>query len=244
MIVGCVVPCYREQIERVQRTTASILAVEGIDRVVIVDDGGNDPALLALASTDPRIAVVALATNEGPSAAMNAGVAALPPDAIVCRLDVGDEFYPAIKARQIARARTSRRPSFSAHFDPVEHRVFRPPHDWARRIYHDGTFCICTMVLTRHDFDAVGGFDESLRYGDDWDFTMKIQHHVGWEQFDEATCSAGVFDGGHTKTAAIDPEKRARRAADNRIIIKRGHRMSHGGADADALRARARSRRP
>ncbi len=235
MKVGAVVPCYREPIERVAHTVASIRACSSITEIVLVDDGCNDTDLDALSG----VRVVHLPENVGPAAAMNRGVDAL--DAgIICRLDVGDVFRPIEKERQIDTVRSGVRASFSLHFDLVEHKVFFPPAAWANRIYVDGAFCICTAVVTRSVWDSVNGFDESLRYGDDWDFTMRVQHAIGWTMFHEVTCEAGAFNDGHTKRAGRDPITQARKISDSVRCLQTGKRLSHPGSMAHLDRPRKR----
>lgn len=216
-MIATIIPCYREPLDRVRRTVDSALAVTLIDRVILVDDGCNDTALDSLASD--RLEVLHLPRNVGVAAGMNRAIETLDPGDIICRLDVGDVFYPAAKAAQLADVVNNARPaSFTSHYDPVTNETFRPPPNWSTRIYTDGAFCICTAVFDRSAWSAIGGFDESLRYGDDWDFTLRMQHAIGWHFYDAVTCEAGAFPGGHTQTATVDPVKRARRHDDTERI--------------------------
>lgn len=223
-MIAAVIPCHREPLERIQLTLDSALAVPGIDHVVLVDDGKDNHALDELG-----VQVVHLPRNLGPAAAMNAGCAVLEPDAVIARLDVGDVFLEA-KAAQL---RLDAPASFSPHIDATTGKPFYPHPDWSRRIYRDGAFCICTAVFRRSVWEQVGGFDESLRYGDDWDFTIRVQHHVGWTLFPELTCSAGAFEGGHTRSAERDPIKRQirqdclQRVIDKTMMMREPERARH-----------------
>jgi hypothetical protein len=119
----------------------------------------------------------------------------------IARLDVGDFFCPEAKRRQLAVDVPA---IASWHFDLVQSKTFIPLEHWRRAVYWDGPFCICTCVVSADVWRDVGGFDESLRYGDDWDWVMRVQHAVGWTMFEEVTCEAGAFEGGHTKSAPHD----------------------------------------
>jgi glycosyltransferase involved in cell wall biosynthesis len=198
-VIAAVLPCWNEPRDRILASVQTALAAS--DLVIVADDGSREPI-------DPIEGVeIVRNANAGPAAAMNHGVEA----ALVlgatrnARLDVGDRFVPDAKLRQLAVDAPA---LFSLHLDLVEHQVFRPPAGWQRRIYTDGAFCICTCVVSADVWREVGGFDESLRYGDDWDWTMRVQHAVGWTLFDEVTCHAGAFPGGHTKGADADPAKK------------------------------------
>ena len=100
--VVVVMPCFREPIAEVRRSAES--ALEVADRLIIVDDGAAQSELDELA--DGRISVLHLPVNGGPSAALNAGIAAASPDSIICRLDVRDVFYAEPKRRQIETVRS------------------------------------------------------------------------------------------------------------------------------------------
>ncbi len=218
-----VVPCYREKLDRVEATVDSALATRGVDRVIVVDDGCNDEDLDTLG-----VDVIHLPGNLGCSGALNAGIAPLADDDIVCRLDVGDHFYPDAKGRQIKVVASGQsRCSSSPHFDPVSGKAWRPPSSWPRRIYADSAFTPCTNVYRVSVWREVGGHDETLRYKADWDFSMKVQYHVGWHMHPEVTCDAGMYPDGFTAQAIQDPAKRAVRDECNRIVSLRGHIFSH-----------------
>jgi glycosyltransferase involved in cell wall biosynthesis len=77
--------------------------------LVCVDDGSSDSSvdvLHSLALTDPRVRVVELADNRGPSAARNAGIDAATGE-YVCFLDADDELPPRALERLLTAARRS-----------------------------------------------------------------------------------------------------------------------------------------
>jgi GT2 family glycosyltransferase len=228
--VCVVIPSHREHVDRIVATVRSAIRVVGVDLVVLVDDSGIHRAELeSFNGYHEGVPVVVLRhdENRGPAAAMNTGVRYAFDDAIIARLDVGDAFIPA-KSKQLRHIRQHGiRASFSPHFDAVERCTFSPPPTWRTRIFKDGVFCLCTCVFDRSVWREVGGFDESLRYADDWDFTMRVQHAVGWTPFHEVTCKAGAFPDGHTHRAARDPQLAARQASDRARVHARGLQLSH-----------------
>lgn len=191
-MIATVIPAYNELRARLLATIESALVVS--DLVVVSDDGSNEPI------TPIDGCSIVRHSNAGPAAAMNRGVdAAFALGATrIARLDVGDCFMPEPKRRQLARSEPA---LCSWHIDAVERRTFVPLPHWRRAIYWDGAFCICTCVVSADVWRDVGGFDESLKYGDDWDWTMRVERAIGWTMHEEATCEAGVFEGGYTRSA-------------------------------------------
>src|SRR5690606_28365512 len=157
--------------------------------------------------------------NGGPSAALNTGIRALPDDAIICRLDVGDVFYPEAKARQIEMVKAGAPAVCSWRYDPVAQRVCEIKPGWQRRIFQVCQFANTATVFTRRVWHAVGGFDESLRWCDDWRFSAQVQASIGWTEFPEVTGEHGEFPGGHSDVTQ-DPSKAKRRAADHARVVK------------------------
>ncbi len=211
-MIATVIPAYNEPPDRLAATVASARAVS--DLVVIADDGSRVPIVC-------DGALVVRQSNAGPSAAMNLGAqAALDAGATrIARIDAGDRFCVDAKQRQLAIDAPA---ACSWHLDLVENKIFVPLEWWRRAIYWDGAFCICTAVVTAEVWRAVGGFDPSLRYGDDWDFAMRVEAAIGWTMFPEVTCEAGAFEGGHTKGADADPIKRARKHDDSMRVRQTG----------------------
>lgn len=227
MEVATIIPCYRERFDRVLRTVESALAVRNVTRVIVVDDGCDDAGLDSLPCE-----VVHLSKHGGCSASLNAGIRLLGNDAIACRLDVGDMFYPEPKARQIDSVLSGVRCSSSTHFDPVTGEDWKVPANWARMIYADSVFTGCTNVYRVDVWREVGEHDETLRYCADWDFSMKVQYHIGWRIHDEVTCEAGMYPGGFSDRAQRDPATKKRRVDDRSAVFARGRILSHPDAHA------------
>lgn len=229
--VAVIIPCFKEAKDRVQRTVDSALAVPNVDLVIVVDDGGDCGFVPVGLRPDRRLEGMSLSRNLGPAGALNAGIRMLTEDAVICRLDVGDVFYPEAKAAQIETVLSGEfLCSSSPHFDPVAARVWMPPADWERHIYRDSVFTGCTNVYRKEVWKEVGGHDESLRYLADWDFSMKVQHAIGWDLFPEATCEAGMHPGGYSDRAQRSAATKMQRVEDHARVARRGRRLSHPDA--------------
>lgn len=221
--VVVVVPCFNEQPDRIVRSVESALAVPGVDMVRVVDDGSPVRVELELERTE----VLRRPTNGGPSAALNAGIRTLPADAIVCRLDVGDVYIPAPKARQIELVRSgAARAAFSWHYDPVRDFIRKPDVGWRKALFCDNQFGSTTGVWTREVWAEIGGFDDTMRWTDDWRFAMWLEWLVGWTEFEEVTGEHGMFPGGHSDVAA-DPARKAAREVDMLRSVELGRALGN-----------------
>lgn len=204
--VYVVMPCHREPLDAVVASLDSALAILGAN-VVIVDDGVARDDLDALRS--PRVTVLHRTENGGPSAALDDGFRSTPHGSVLCRLDVRDSYYPDAKARQIETVQRGTPASCSPHFDPVAGRVHVPPRNWRTRIYTDSCFTSISMAIRRDVWERVG-IDTTLRWAEDWRFLMLIEHTIGFEMFDEVTCAAGEFAGGHSDVTASREKRELR----------------------------------
>lgn len=165
----------------------SVLAQREQDFVhVIVDDASTDNPMSRIAPYrerhPERTIVVRLKHNVGPAGAFNAGVRALPRDCdwlMKCDADdkidarLIDDCYQVIRADSrvnviVAPAR---------HFGQ-QHHVYRYPNFDPRRMIE--TCMIPGQAMYRRSlWDALGGYDETMRSAEDWDFFVRAQLAVG-----------------------------------------------------------------
>jgi len=150
--------------------------------VIVVDDGSTDDLDAALAEVAHPFRLVRQA-NQGAAAARNAGIAAAQHD-WVAFLDVDDLWPPGV-LRLLAQ-------HLILHPDvPVVHgdiATLYPSEDggpsdgggWVVGPSEDDVFpfIICAGLYRRDIFDRVGGFDASLRYGEDteWFVRLRLRH--------------------------------------------------------------------
>lgn len=170
-------------------TVASVLAQTDQDfEIVIVDDGSSDNTLkvmLELASMDTRIRAVSK-SNSGVSATRNFG-ADLAKGKQLAFLDADDQWQPEKLAQH--RAAHAVDPLLIASFAKVE---FAP--EKRGKIVQGRTFssvptdyldiadvvvenAVCTtsnFVIERAAFQALGGFDETMRYAEDQELFARV----------------------------------------------------------------------
>lgn len=228
-MIGVVVPTFNESADRLIASLTSIVQTMALlpqpFQVVVVDDGSAVPVEIP-DDVDERVGILRLTANVGPAAALNAGCAELIAQGatVIARLDVGDVWFPESKALQLADALdTGCAASFSPSFDEATGRARPVSARWATQLYRDNQFQASTTIV-RVDVAEAIKFDESLRYCDDWDFAMRVQHAYGWRHFDAVTGTATAFPDGHTATAEPAARKECRRRVYLRGLAMRQQR--------------------
>lgn len=206
-MISVVVPCFNEPADRLRRTLES--ALESIDSsrgdsVVVVNDAGQAPDV-----GDLPVRLVNLTSNRGPSGAVNSGCLAAR-GRYIARVDVGDVFYPEAKARQFAAVIAGDvAASFSHSVNELTGEVWPLHPKWQSRIYRDGQFRVSTCIV-RRDVWELAQWDGSLRYHDDWGWTVRVQHVTPWTLHDEVTGTATMLPGGWSDRAKRDDARRDR----------------------------------
>ncbi len=174
--ISIIVPCYNGG-RYLDALLASIAAQTFRDfEIVIVDDGSTEQATLdKLASLDPGIRVVHQ-ENRGLAAARNTGFREARSD-LVLPLDCDDQLAPSFLAEthclltsapddvafvfthmRLVGARTGVRP---CHFDRFD-QLFLNDLPYG-------------MLIRKRAWEAVGGYDESMREGyEDWEFNIRV----------------------------------------------------------------------
>lgn len=155
--------------------------------VVVVDDCSTDPEAIKAAARAAR--VVRLARASGPAAARNAGLAAttaplvafidddaLPRDGWLAALlaHFGDERVGAVAPRVRAASGQGPLDAYEAARSPLDMGPRPGIVGPARRV----RFVPATALVVRRDAVA-GGFDESLRFGEDVDLVWRLSE-AGW----------------------------------------------------------------
>lgn len=157
----------------------SVLSQSGVDvEVVVVNDGSTDgtgDVADAIASQCETVRVVHQA-NAGPSAARNAGVAASTGHWLTF-LDSDDLMMPGRLAAQVDELRRigGRSTVMGEERIEIAAGVVPPPSISAQLEKSRPHWYTMTMMTTRTVFDEVGGFDESLRIGEDTELLFRMK---------------------------------------------------------------------
>ena len=165
----------------VGETIASALAQDEVTEVIVVDDGSTDDTLaIVRAVSDPRLHLM---TNDsaGVSSARNLGARHASGDWLVF-LDADDRLRPGAVAALLAAARRAPRAvlvygdynTIDSEGRQIGRRELlkgrrKPSGDVLARLTSGNFIVNGGVALTRAEaFRAVGGFDVSLRYCEDW----------------------------------------------------------------------------
>lgn len=187
--VTVIIPHYNEPRERLDATVASCLAAQAAD-VVVVDDGSDTPPTEVAGARLVRIA------HRGISAALNKGLA-MAEQPWIAVLGCGD----TMPAERFEWQLGSGAPAvFSDLQDPRDCSVSTADANWRERIWRDNQFSWATCACRTHILRAIGGWNESLRYGVDWEASMIVECAVGWTHVPGIAAIGYEMEGGHTAT--------------------------------------------
>jgi glycosyltransferase involved in cell wall biosynthesis len=160
--------------------------------LIVVDDGSRDEtAEVAEAFADPRVRVVRTAGNQGPAAARNRGIA-LAEAPLVCTLDSDDLWLPHyldtmartldsnpeaavactdawVLDQTTGRVRKKSAMAFLDPPDPLPEDTETFFIELLRR-----NFVYNSVAARRDSLRAVGGYDERLWIGEDWELWLRL----------------------------------------------------------------------
>jgi len=160
--------------------------------LIVVDDGSGDgTADVAEAFADPRVRVVRTAGNRGPAAARNRGIS-LAQAPLVCTLDSDDLWLPQYletMARTLDSNPTAavactdawvldqasgrvRKKSAMAFLDPPDPLPDDTDTFLAELLQRN--FVYNSVAARRESLQAVGGYDERLWIGEDWELWLRL----------------------------------------------------------------------
>jgi len=186
--ISVILPVYNGQ-DFLEESVGSVLAQDFVDwELLIIDDGSTDrtPELCASFSDD-RIRCLRK-SNGGVSSARNYGLALVKAD-IVCFLDADDKYTTDTFRRFFEAFASTQQPVVMAY---GEGRVllhakgellkpataatrYRPQGDVLEAfLSHNPVTTPGCMAAKRQAVEAAGGFDESLDFGEDWEFYTRL----------------------------------------------------------------------
>ncbi|MFC5368242.1 glycosyltransferase family 2 protein [Salinirubrum litoreum] len=204
-LVSALIPTY-DRAEFVAGAVESALAQTHPDvEVVVCDDGSTDETseVLAQFAADDRVRVVHHETNRGVAAANNTAAAAATGD-FYCILGDDDRWHPEKVERQLARFADAPDDCGLVYTGGVlasDERVTREytpnqrgdvyPDILRRFDLHPHS----SHMLRREAFESIGGFDESMPRGVDWEFTIRLAREWTVEYVDDCLTRRTFHEG-------------------------------------------------
>ncbi len=178
--VTAVIPCFNygaflnDAIASLQRQAG------GSPRIIVVDDGSNDPETLSVLEGLPPGVELRRQPNRGLSAARNSGYGAAETPLLLA-LDA-DDMLPPDALRALKRG-LERDPAAGFAYGETQlwgdwsGKVAMPGWDPYRLLYRH---TIGPTALTRRAlFEDLGGYDQSMKAYEDWEFWLRALAH-GW----------------------------------------------------------------
>ena len=187
-LVSVVIPCYNPPPELTEALASVRAQTHPQVEVILVNDGTSDPAALErLRAAATAVTHYLEQPNQGLAAARNAGFRAASGEFVV-PLDADDRLEPVFITACLTEI--ERHPE--AAFIYTDYRVFgdvkyverTPAYDLDALL--DQNILIYATLIRRADWEAAGGYDDSMRLGyEDWDFWLRLAergrfgHHLG-----------------------------------------------------------------
>ncbi len=190
--ISVVIPCYNAE-RYISATIESVLAQDWPDlEIIVVDDGSKDGSVELVRQRYPAVRMVPQA-NGGVASARNRGLALAKND-LVALVDADDIWLPGKLAAQVARMQAvpGCRMSYTAWqvwpcTEPVPEAAYlaaiaaqagdarwRGATGWIYpELLLDCVVWTSTVLAERTLFQEIGGFDTTLRIGEDYDLWLR-----------------------------------------------------------------------
>jgi len=192
--VSVVIPTYN-RMKSLPRALESVLRQTFDDiEVIVVDDCSTDGTWSYLQSiADPRLHIIRHETNRGGGAARNTGINAARAELIAFQ-DSDDEWLVTKLATQLDEYQRVNSPEYGAIYcakithgegkmgvyGPREVQYMPLPGyektsgDISRELVRRAMVSTQTLMARKDLLQSIGGFDESLKLGQDWDMTTRL----------------------------------------------------------------------
>lgn len=233
--ISVVIPTYNRE-NTIRKSIDSVISQKGqgdlfnIREIIIVDDGSTDDTESVVSAVeDERILFYRMDVNSGAAAARNKGVEQSHSDWIAFQ-DSDDMWHTDKLDKQVRFLAGHPDAEMAAHpikafFDDGSVVVTNVPDgsDIVSSIADDNTIGTPTILVKKSAFLECGGFDDSFRALEDWDFVLRFsdKHKIG--VVDEPLIDVDMVLSGISSDVTKYYEYRCRLIAKNReMLMNRG----------------------
>lgn len=182
--IDCVIPAFNPPADYLERAVRSALAVQGLRRCIVIDNGSDRALDRPAGLLDTRLEIVRQ-DNTGPSGGRNTGLERSDADLVIL-LDHDDELLPKGVAAMVAlREKLDAAACVAARYERGKLGVTKlkpAPAEWAdRALPRPGEvfrplaiFGASGCLVSRRVIDAGVRYDPALRVGEDRDFIRRV----------------------------------------------------------------------
>lgn len=194
--ISIIIPTYNRS-ELLVRAVESVLSQAFEDfELIIVDDGSTDNTremVQKLVKKDSRIKYIYQENSGGAAKPKNVGIKSSQGDYIAI-LDSDDEWLPQKLEKQLDVFEKSDNPNLSfvtcnalviGEKKIEKYNITKPKNPQREILMRDYLGSGSGMIYKREVFDAVGGFDESLKSGQDWEMRIRLLEKYDFEIVDD-----------------------------------------------------------
>lgn len=215
--------------------------------VIVVDDGSSESYAPDIVDDYPdKVTCVQLSSNQGLSAARNAGIEAASGEYIAF-LDDDDRWHRTKLAKQVREIERDERiglvtcplAAFTPDLEIIHCERTVPSGDLSDRMLISNVIGTPSRVLVRSDaIDDIGSFDESLPTKQDWDFYLRLCQEYLVGATDDILCFRRVHESMSSSAKANVRDNKAILDKHEQLIRDRGH-WRQAVADLNARGGRA-----
>lgn len=229
MSIAVIIPVYNEKPAHLNATIRSAQKAMA-DEIIVVDDGSDVPAQVKPA---PGVYLYRR-PHKGKAAALNYGIEMSISEYITC-VDSRDTISPNRLLRHQEYMNVGKLHAiFSDYRNPHKNEDVITKDGWEKHIWTDNQFCMCLSTFSRTIWKRVKGFDETLMYCIDWDFSSKVHSVTAWVYLPGIEGTAAEWPGGHTDRAMNNKTAGLIRNADRVLVLRRnrGRRRENNALDS------------
>jgi glycosyltransferase involved in cell wall biosynthesis len=188
--ISVVIPAYNSEPFIAEAIESVLAQTVPPDEVIVVDDGSTDGTADALQRFGSRVQLLQQA-NKGPSAARNRGASAAR-GTWLAFIDADDTWLPTKLQRQLEIASAEKvKMVYTDRFNIGNKGALPDVQSEVQRLYRGDVFLdllqegnhisLSSVLIETELFQALGGFAEHIRSGEDWDLWIRLaeRHRIG-----------------------------------------------------------------